>query len=433
MKIKKIPRNVIIFSILIVIIINSFSIISIADQGDGNEGSSGQGGNVEEPLQQGQENKKGEDQGNGDTTGKQNQQQKQGQTQNPDSGKNNNNNQQQNQKGKEDNDGDEIDDRRERHQYRYMKMTFGKNRTQIRSEWQHNTSGDAFEVLFDIDKEPKITFDYIPDTKTSEIELSFIVTISNLFEYHDVNANGRYNKDDIIESTYFLENANFTDIEYKYENSSDGEEITIISTVTDDGIFSIVMYVTGNFSQINNQTLSPSEIKMDFIINNYPFVYSNTSIAIEIDLITEHETNIETVSFDEKQGYSKNESEINISSFKHNGFFSWADYVTVDNENRPVNVTVTSEKEETILDNETIYLKTRKVYFSYPQGTNIIHDPEMGVVSISYASFAESSIIKDITQLVNTLFTDLLAYVGICLFAGFFFICIIYFRKRMIG
>jgi len=428
MKIKKRNFKILIFTLIIFFLISTISIPTLAESGNEN-----QGGNSNNSQQSEPKGPNSGSQNDNNSPGEQNQQQNPEKNQNQNIGENGNKKQQQNQKGKEDNDGDQVDDRRERHQNRYMQMICYKNKTHIRSEWQHNKSSDAFEVSFIVEEAPKLIFDYISDTNKSEIDLRFIISINKIFEYHDINENGRYNKNDIIETSYLLNNTNFTDIEYSYENSSDGEEITLISATTEDGIFTIILYLSGNFSQLNNQTLSPSEIKMDFIINNYPFSYNNTLIAIEVDLETKHETSIEIVTFDEKQGYSKNESEINISSFNYNGFFSWADYVFVDNKLNIVNVTVISDKEETIIGNITVLSHIRQIYFSYPQGKNITHDPKAGVVSISYESYSKSSILNDVTNIIDTLFADIITYVGICIFAAILFIGVIFFRKRILN
>ncbi len=412
----KINKNILKILIITAIIFFLASIIIkpiLADPGNGNKD-----GNSNDPQQT---EPKGSNNGNKENN------------QNKNNEGNGNKGQQQNQGGIEDNDGDQVDDKRERYQNRNMKIIGGKNKTQIRSEWQHNKTSDAFEVSFDIEDIPRFIFYYFPDKNNSEIKLSYIVTINKLFEYQDINRNGRYNKNDEIENSYLFNKTEFIDITYSQKNSSDGEEIIVINTGTEDGIFSIIFYVVGNFSKINNQTITPFEIKIDFIINDYPFIYDDTFLGIEINLETEHETNLETISFDMKQGYSKNESEINISSLKYNGFFSWVDYAFVDNEIKPVNATFSSEKEETIVGNITELSHIRQIYFSYPQGTNILHDPKIGVVSVSYLSYTESTVLNDITFVMDTIFADITTYVVSCILATILFIGVIFIRKRKLG
>ena len=67
--------------------------------------------------------------------------------------------------------------------------------------------------------------------------------------------------------------------------------------------FMMNLFFSGNFSKINNQTLSSCEVKIDFIINNYPFEEEGTQLALRTMLDTEHDTALEMDSFDEKQGF----------------------------------------------------------------------------------------------------------------------------------
>jgi len=340
-------------------------------------------------------------------------------------GNNTNQNQNKQQSRKGDTDGDTVDDQKEKYQYRTMTMTKEQNQTRIHSEWQQESKQDFFEIFFTTENGPKIFFDYIANLNSSTHDLSFDISFNRLIEYFDENYNGRFDENDTTLGSYSLVDANYTNITYELITSEDGESITKIHTRTNDSIFSIIMYVSGNYSQIQNQVISPSEIKIDFIISDYIFSTNDSYLSLETSLNTIHYVEIETETFDEQQGYGNNEHEINISSKDYNGFFSWLETAIIDNVTYGVNVTVISSIEQTITNDGKEILKTSTIYFCYPQGETIVHDPKIGVVSVSYNAFA-STILQEVISSNN-----IFVYIGICMLASILFMGTVFIRKKM--
>jgi len=388
------------------------------DSGNNNQGSESgnegytQVGNGNVNQSQGEEDGKGNSHEGDDDT-------------NQDGQGNQNQEQNQHQKRNGDNDGDNISDDKERYHYRKMTMIQGENQTRIHSEWQQDNKQDFFEIFFTIKNGPKILFEYMSSSNTSNNNLSFEILFKNLFEYFDDNDNGRYDQNDTILESYSLINTSFNEINYSKIISDDGEPVSVIQTSTIDNIFTIVIYVSGNYSQIQNQILSPSEIKIDFIITNFEFSENNSFLSFETELQTIHTIDMNSDSFDEKQGYGKNEQEINISSINHNGFFSWIETAIIDNNTHKVNVTMISSIEQTLTDEGKEILKTNTIYFCYPQGKNIVHDPKIGIASVSFNAFTPI--------VIQTVFSsnNILVYLGVCIIASFLFIGTIFARKRI--
>lgn len=328
------------------------------------------------------------------------------------------------QKGKQDSDGDFIDDLRERYQHRKMMMACSGNQTRILSEWMHENNTDAFELIFTIDDGPTIYFQYNPEKNNSKYDMEFDFSFQKLIEYLDSNANGRYDEFDKILSSYSLSNTSYEEITYSTVISDDNETISIAQTKSIDGQFSLVLYVTGNFSTLQNQILAPSEVKMDFIINHYDFTQNTSFLALEVELQSVHSVEIQSETFNEKQGFSKQEHELNISSLSHNCFFSWLEYAQIDNVTKEVNVSVYTTSSQTIINESTQLNKKTSIYFTYSQGDNILHDPKIGVVSISYQAYA-SSLLQEFSEEVNPI-----VFVGICITATLLFLGGIYLRKK---
>ena len=418
-------------SIMVIFIVSLFFISislipAIADLGDGKGDGNG---DMDPPTPpKGPDGDNGGDDGG---SGEQNQEgiddedDDHGNEQNQNDGYNGEQNQERNQSREGDDDNDDIDDDQERYQQRKMEMEFERNRTRIRSEWGQDDYEDELEILFEIDHGPRLRLDYENNLHSSENELSFDVKIRELIEYRDTNSNGRYDEDDIIVNTYSFKNSNFKNFTYQNQLSDDGENINFVSTQTEDDVFKMNLYFSGNFSEINNQILSPSEVKIDFIINNYPYEEEDTQLALRTMLNTKHETELEIESFDEIQGFSEDESVLDINSLNNGGFFSWAETVIVDGIVKPVNSTINSETKETIRENEKISNKISNIYFSYPRGSNIVHDPKLGIVSISFEAFA----LQSISNLLNI--DNIVSYVGICILASIMFLGVIFIRKRI--
>lgn len=322
-----------------------------------------------------------------------------------------------------DRDGDNVNDEQERFQQRNMTMIQEHNRTRIRSEWIGERDQDAFELFLSTENGIHIWFEYIPTTNNEQTDLRFDISFSQLFEYTDENTNGRYDGNDTILSNYSLLDQEYTILNYSTIIAQDNETITCIQTNTLDDLFSIVLYVTGNYSQIQNQVISPSEIKIDFIITNYSFTENDSFLNLQSDLITLHTVDIQSESFDETQGHATDEHQLEISSLNHTAFFSWLQTASVDNETKDVNVTVISSIQQSIINNTKEWSKISTIYFCYPPGENIIHDPKIGVESISYASFA-SLISKELIVEHN-----IFAFFGILLIATLMFVTVVYMRK----
>jgi hypothetical protein len=347
-----------------------------------------------------------------DPPGAQNQNQNQGSTP---PNQNQEKNQHQNQNGS---------GNKKRYQYRELNCTGEHNRSRIRSQWNQNNTLDAFEINFITDPIPTLTLDYQPTADPQNIQLTFTITIEKIIEFTDENSNNRYDPSDTTESTYNFKNNNFTAIEYNTINQTTNDSLLLMKTQTTDTLFTMELAIANNFTQFNNQYLTPAEMKIDFTIQNYSYQKNTTNLALFIIITTEHNLTIQQESFDEKQGYAKNESALNISSNKYTGFFSWINNVLVDGTLQPVYANYLKEEFTTDQTKEHIqYLS-----FTYPQGTTIIHDPKIGVISQSFITTTENGL-----NLIDNLLgiNVYLSYILSVILAAILFIGIITIRKRM--
>ena len=311
-----------------------------------------------------------------------------------------------------------------RHQYRNMSCTGDHNRSRIRSQWQLNNTIDAFEIEFTTDPEPTLILYYMPTGATSNIQLTFELNLKKIVEFTDLNNNQRYDFNDETLSTYSFDSINFTNITYTYENTSSGDSLLSMDTHTIDNVFTLDLLIADNFTTLSNQLLSPAEMKIDFTIQDYPYLDNTSQLALLLEINTNHNFSVETESFDEKQGYASNESALNISSMQYTGFISWVNTVIVDGDIKPVQASILEDKNIT---NGNIG-QTQYISFTYPHGTKIIHDPKIGVISQSFSLDATTDM-----PLINTLseLNIYATYVISIVLALTLFLGVVTLRKRL--
>lgn len=399
---------------MLTILFSIILLLSIMSPVNAQEGNQYRQGSSQESGTSGNNNS----QQTGEPSGTQNQQGKQHQGSNQSQSGNNqpqNQNQQcQNQNGSR---------YQKRYQYRKINWTGDHNRSCIHSQWDYNDSKDAFEIDFKTEPEPTLILNYMPKGDPSNIQLTFKIILNKIIEFNDENKNNRYDHSDTIESIYNFNTVNFTDISYNIDNQTSEKSLLQMSTQTTDGIFTLDLLIADNFTTINNQLLSPAEMKIDFSIQNYTYSTNTSLLALFLEITTDHNLTIQSESFDEKQGYAANESAMNISSKHYAGFFSWVNNVIVDGQIKQVHASFLKEEHTTNQSIENI----QYISFTYPHGSKIIHDPKIGVISQSFTANAETSIplLKTLTGL-NIYFT----YIISVILAFILFFGIITIRKR---
>jgi len=143
--------------------------------------------------------------------------------------------------------GDENNTVGDQHRYRYQRRSMNidgaGNCTRIRSQYQNNATEETFEIFFNVDNAPTLQLSYIPNLNATTSQHHFSLIIEQLIEYNDMNANGKYDHNDVIASTFLMSNITFTNITYTNNTTPDGKTITIIETHTLDNLFSIVIYL----------------------------------------------------------------------------------------------------------------------------------------------------------------------------------------------
>ncbi|MHA1199043.1 MAG: hypothetical protein ACTSQF_06805 [Candidatus Heimdallarchaeaceae archaeon] len=269
----------------------------------------------------------------------------------------------------EDDDGieDEIEDENERE----VHVEYSENEVKIESSIENNGIENEFQIKVKTEDEGlKFKLEFEEENDTLETEIEFQVKFSEIVEFRDLNADGIYNDSD--EVIQVLELSDWNPIVYTVETINNAT-VHVLFVETTDEVFTATLYATGEFADIEGVVVAPTQVKVDVGIHNFNYTELDTQLALKVELESElevdYEDNEETE--DEKYGHAENEHEIEVSLDEYSAFFSWIETAMVDGVEVDVKVTPLE-----------MDFEENKMYLNYPRGTEIIHDPKVGLSNL---------------------------------------------------
>ncbi|MHA2330370.1 MAG: hypothetical protein ACXACR_17760, partial [Candidatus Hodarchaeales archaeon] len=183
----------------------------------------------------------------------------------------------------------------------------------------------------------------------------------------DLDGNGAYN--DSVDSTENVVPLDNFEGKY-YSNSTIGTDTVLhyVKTNTSDGLMTVHVYVAEEFTLVNNSLITPFETKIDIEINNYVYQNASSRLALYTKLESSAQYEDENETHDEQEGHSSDEEGVKTTMNNTVGFFTWKKTATIDGV--PRNVTRSLKESDA---------GQEKIYLNYPNGTQIYHDPKLGV------------------------------------------------------
>ncbi len=272
----------------------------------------------------------------------------------------------------EDADSDGIEDLLEARNARSIEVENSSTAAQIKSKRTVAGFEDQFELDVILSSALEIRFAYQSEMKDSDFELIFQVKFENLTEYVDQDGDGVFNatRDQRIQDIVL---DSFKSITYTTQSRAINENLHILTISTTDDIFILRTIALENFADINGSLLTPGEVKVDVEIQNFPYLNTNSSIALGISVVSSSDFEPEAETYDERESFGTNEVALATTMNNFTGFFSWNNTALIDGSvSAPVNRSMLiSEGEE-----------QKRFYLCYPNGTVILHDPKIGVEGI---------------------------------------------------
>lgn len=288
---------------------------------------------------------------------------------------------------RDEDDKDEGDD-----DERQVEVSVDGDGVEIRLQRESAASEDKIEVSFEFD-DAEFETKYEAESGDAETEMKLQAQLLRLAEYRDANNNSRYDPGEPILSAWAFSGS--ADEEDDDPEPSDGSVHWLAPTVSDvtrdnqsgkqirapatlgSGEFELVMWVFGDFVNLENSTLKPTSVKIDFHIRNYPYHANNTALALFLQ--TESKTEFEV----ERDHEEMEDDEQGVSASAQLGgapvslVFTWKDSATVDGASKPVYTTSLRTKSETETEDGESETERKELFaLSYARGMDIVHDPE---------------------------------------------------------
>ena len=276
-----------------------------------------------------------------------------------------------------DEDDDGIDDDFEELNKRNIEIEIEEDKIQIESRLRNGTSKDSIQLeianhseglSIEVSYESEIT-----SGNVTEYEIEFGIVFRKLVEFVDLNGNDIYER--LIDDT--IQEYNLTDfqkVKYTEIEVSDDTKLHYFVVNTTDGIFATHIYVSEEFFVVNDTLLTPIQSKLDIEISNFPYNNTSSKLALYASLESEFNYEDEEDTEDEEHEYASNERGVITEMNSFTGIFTWKNNASVDGISQQVlktNLTVDDYD-----DGE------QKLYLIYPNGTNIYHDPKVGLAGI---------------------------------------------------
>lgn len=309
-----------------------------------------------------------------------------------------------------DDDSDGVEDEFENLNTRNITIDFSEDEFEVQSILRSGTLKDniRFRVKYNNDG-LEINLEYYPDYVEEEEDyynLEFSVIFRKLIEYIDMNGNDIY-EDSIDQTIQEMEIKNFNPISYSQIAITSNTKMHYINLTTIDGIFTTHFYFSEEFTTINDNLISPTQSKIDIEINNFNFTHSSSQLALYITLKSENDYEEKEETEDEELGFANDEIEVFMSNQSQVGFFSWKKTALVDGNESNINISPIEVDDDDELE--------QKIYINYQRGSNIYHDPKLGVEGI-LKSFFQPGFPLNLTIVVIVIVSAISISVGYSLY-----------------
>ena len=254
---------------------------------------------------------------------------------------------------------------------RKMTVEVDSNNLTIESIRDQEKCKDKYDFSVDLgSKGINLSYLYYNQSNTSVPDIDYNIRISNLIEYIDKDKNNYfdYENDTILNN---IDLKTFNPINYTIlKNQNHDESLHIFQINSQENPFHLILYASDNFVMINQKLHSPSEIKLDFVIQDFDFTNELSRLAVNISSDFSVDINLNNETENERLNFAKNETELAFNSAQFTGFFSWQNYANIDNvasyvQYSPVLFNPNSSRSSFMLN--------------YEQGDIIFHDPKIGV------------------------------------------------------
>lgn len=259
----------------------------------------------------------------------------------------------------DDDDGDDVDDEIEEAEKRELHIEVSNGHAEVESEIENEEMENEFEIDFSTGEGIVLDLEYSSEVNATQYELELEVEFLRLVEFIDQNGDGVLSEGESAQTIDLME-LEYSSPTVTQITSADGEAGYELEShlVGETFVFQIIAYTFPRYAVINDTTVNPTEMKITIVIEDFPYQEDDGALALLIKATSEMEMESETIN---------DEEDIEIKSDTATGYFSWSSEASVDNVTMPVNSTIMKTEEGSL------------IALNYPHGTEIVHDPKLGV------------------------------------------------------
>ncbi len=204
----------------------------------------------------------------------------------------------------------------------------------------------------------------------SEFELVFGIFFREIIEFVDIDEDGIYNheRDHTIQKVLLN---NFKPVIYETWSISSDSSLHYLKIQTENNVFIVHFYFVEEFALVENSLITPTQLKIDIEIKDFDYIDENSQLAINTRLHSEINYEEKEDTEDEKNDYSSNERGVITTMNSYTGFLTWKENAFIDWISKEIRVSKIMAGQH-----------GQSLYFNYPRGEHIYHDPKIGIEGI---------------------------------------------------
>lgn len=266
--------------------------------------------------------------------------------------------------GKDDARDERDEDDEERFDRVKRKMRFEVDGDQVQIKLAREGGGSEDEVkIHYVAHAGTMKVEYEAENATSEIESSLKVRVREVLEVRDANGDAAFDPNDTVVARHPIGRLDWTltGPEDITTGGTPGKRITGVGAFPEGGSLVFVLHAFGDFATINGTSLLPTEVKIDILLDHFPYRANDTQVALLV--ASEQETEVEAEATD---------AGLVASAAGFAASFTWAEHALVDGVLLPVRTTLLRSEADDDGAQASFAL-------TYPRGTLINHDPIVGI------------------------------------------------------
>ncbi|WP_457556804.1 winged helix-turn-helix transcriptional regulator [Candidatus Harpocratesius sp.] len=261
---------------------------------------------------------------------------------------------------------------------RSIKTDITEDLLKIESEQNSNEKNDNFEFKISLNQNEgmEIKVEYRANALLPKISSEFKIRFDTLIEFNDTNKDGKYD----IDNDQIIQQISLQGIHVINQSKIEQGNISLYTFQLEDTskIFQPTVIISSDALISQNMVILPNQLKIDLNFVNFPFTSENGLLALQISIENTYNIVEQEITEDESHNISTNEQGIKSVQADYPSYFTWTNDISVDGKQKEMKSSIFYPDEEKFTEYQ--------LFFAYPKGNSIIHDPKIGVENTFFPS-----------------------------------------------